>query len=43
MTYPVAAVEIENWDVLGVWVTQGDHLLKPMAPSDLFSTVLRTS
>ncbi len=39
-----AAVDIENWDVLGVWVSLRDDLpLKPTASSGMFSTAVRTS
>jgi transposase-like protein len=39
-----AAIDIENWDVLGVWVSpRGDLPLKPTASSGMFSIAVRTN
>ena len=39
-----AAVDIENWDVLEVWVSLRDNLpLKPTASFGMFSTAVRIS
>ena len=38
-----AAVDIENWDVLGVWVTQGRSSFEAYGFTGMFSTAVRTS